>query len=138
MRRKPGTLLPLELTILDAGPRKEEIMTTIAIELPPTIRAAVCPLAALARAEGVMTIPDKCLGEHSGRFAAFGTLADCALHIAESNNLCDGDADGFEMRAVEAEADLEQARDEKHELEDQISELEGKIEDLEKERCDHE
>ena len=113
-------------------------MTTTAIELPPMIRAAVCPLAALARAEGVMTIPDKCLGEHSGRFAAFGTLADCALHIAESNDLCDGDADGFEERAVEAEADLEQARDEKKELEEKVSELEGKIEDLEKERCDHE
>ena len=113
-------------------------MTTTAIELPPRIRAAVCPLAALARAEGVTTIPDKCLGEHSGRFAAFGTLADCAFHIAESNDLCNAESFASEGALEDLEYWLKEAKSEKAELEDQISELEGKIEDLEKERCDHE
>ena len=111
---------------------------TTAIELPQRIRAAVCPLAALARAEGVTMIPDKCLGEHYGRFAAFGSLADCAVHISVAYTDCVEGAEHWRDKACELESDKDDLETEKDSLESRISELEGKIEDLEKERCEHE
>ena len=112
---------------------------TTTLELPLRIRTAVCPLAALARADGVMKVPDKCLGDHGGRFPTFGgSLADCALHISESNDLWNAESFASEGAIEDLEYWLKEAKSEKAELEDQISELEGKIEDLENERCDHE